>query len=87
MHPISVFGAQAGEDRVIVQGIADCVIIDEDGIVIVDYKTDRIAKESDLADRYREQLRIYADALGPMLGKRVKQKILYSFHLDKAIEV
>lgn len=38
----------AGEDRITVQGVADCVFWEEDGAVIVDYKTDRVSCAEEL---------------------------------------
>ena len=55
----------------------------------MDYKTDRIGQgeESKLIERYRTQLEDYALALEQMLHKKVKQKYIYSFALQKAIEI
>lgn len=44
--------AGLGENRTTVQGVADCIFEDEDGIVIVDYKTDRVFSEDALRERY-----------------------------------
>lgn len=74
-----------GESKVVVQGIADCVFIENGGAVIVDYKSDWIASEKDLIDRYRGQLEIYRRLLGQSLGVPVRECILYSFTLSRAI--
>lgn len=63
---------------------------EEDGeLVIVDYKTDRVNKsaagEQNLVKRYAVQLDYYAKALAQLTGKRVKEKIIYSFALEKGI--
>ena len=78
-----------GDETVLVQGIIDAYFFEEDKVVLVDYKTDRIAwgEEEKLADRYRIQLEDYASALERMLHKKVKQKYIYSFTLHKAILV
>ena len=55
------------------------------GAVIVDYKTDRVENEKALIDRYSAQLNLYAKAFEKILNMSVKQKIIYSFHLSKAI--
>ena len=69
------------------QGIADCMFDEEDGIVIIDYKTDRVDSESVLVRRYDLQLKLYSAALGRIFGKPVKEAYLYSFALGKAIRV
>ncbi|MBQ9631941.1 MAG: PD-(D/E)XK nuclease family protein, partial [Lachnospiraceae bacterium] len=75
------------EDPVLVQGIIDAFFEEEDGLVLIDYKTDRIRRESDLSDRYRKQMELYADALSRTHGKKVKEIYLYSFALGCAIMV
>ena len=65
----------------------DAYFEEEDGLVLLDYKTDHIKKAEDLADRYREQLYYYAKALEQITGKPVKEKILYSVALGKEILV
>lgn len=77
----------AGEDRITVQGVADCVFWEEDGAVIVDYKTDRVSCAEELADKYREQLRIYRLILQQSLQTKVKECVLYSFHLGEEIQL
>lgn len=75
------------QETIMLQGIADAVIEEEDGIVIVDYKTDRVDREEELIQRYCNQLAIYRRALGKYFEKPVKKCFLYSLYLEKAIEV
>ena len=71
----------------LVQGIID-VYFEEDGeLVVLDYKTDRIWKDIEFLEKYKVQLDYYAKALERVTGKRVKQKVIYSFHKQKEIEV
>ncbi len=76
----------AGE-TVVVQGIADCVFWEGDGLVLVDYKTDRVKEQAELAERYRSQLQFYRQALEPIFGLPVKEAVLYSFHLEQTVTV
>lgn len=69
-------------EEIILQGIADCVIIEEDGAVIVDYKTDRVKTYNELTERYAGQLYYYKRALEQGLEMPVKACALYSFALD-----
>ncbi|MDI9242800.1 helicase-exonuclease AddAB subunit AddA [Fusibacillus kribbianus] len=77
-------------ELMLVQGIIDVWFAEEDGLVLVDYKTDRITgpeAEQTLVERYRTQLDYYRCALEMSTGKKVKERYLYSFCLGKAIPV
>ena len=77
------------DELVLIQGIIDAWFEDEDGAVLVDYKTDRIGEgeEAVLLDRYRLQLIYYRRALEQITGKTVRQAFLYSLALQKEIPV
>lgn len=77
----------AADTPVIIQGAVDLCFEEEDGIVVVDFKTDRTDNPETLKETYAEQLNIYAKACTKIFGKEVKQKILYSFALSKEIIV
>ena len=74
-------------EEVLVQGIADCVFREGDGLVLLDYKTDRVSDAQELADRYRSQLQFYKQALEQIFELPVTQAVLYSFHLGTTVEV
>lgn len=78
-----------GDDLVLVQGIIDAYFYEDDEIVLVDYKTDYVpnGKGRVLAEKYGIQLRYYAGALERLTGKKVKEKYIYSFWMQKAIRV
>lgn len=71
----------------LVQGIIDVYFEEEDGLVVLDYKTDRVRTEEELVRKYQSQLEYYARALSQITGKAVKEKIIYSFALGKEIRV
>lgn len=75
------------EELVLVQGIVDAFFYEENEIIIMDYKTDSVEKAEQLIARYKMQLDLYARALQEATGKRVKEKIIYSFHLKQEIVV
>ena len=83
----SLFPERAEEDEVLLQGIIDAFIVEDDGIILVDYKTDRVKSEEELKERYRKQIMLYSDALEAILGKKVKRRVLYSFYLGKEVEL
>ncbi len=75
------------EEKVLIQGIVDAYFEEEGKMVVVDYKTDSIKREEELTERYQEQLKYYEEALEKLTGKKVKEKILYSFALNKCVYV
>lgn len=79
-----------GSDRLIlIQGIIDACFEEDGEFVIVDYKTDHVAKgeENILVKRYAEQLKYYKIALEKATGKNVKECVIYSFALAKSITI
>lgn len=74
------------QNRVLVQGVADLIIIKQNQIILIDYKTSRL-KESEFADKYRTQLGIYSKAIQAFYKKDVSKKLIYSFYLDKLITI
>lgn len=75
----------------LIQGIIDLYFEEDGEFVLVDYKTDRVMKgeagEKELVRRYAIQLDYYAKALTQLTGKKVKEKIIYSFALGKELSV
>lgn len=75
----------------LIQGIIDLYFEEDGEFVLVDYKTDRVMKgeagEKELVRRYAIQLDYYAKALTQLTGKKVKEKIIYSFALGKGLSV
>ena len=87
--PARQLGLADSGERVLIQGVIDAYLEEDGGLVLVDYKTDRAApgQEAVLIERYRVQLEDYRMALEQMTGKPVKEQILYSLSLQKAIAV
>lgn len=74
------------EETVLIQGIVDVFFEEEDGLVLLDYKTDVITAPEELVKRYKTQLDYYQEALESITGKPVKERILYSFYLGCEVE-
>ena len=79
-------GDRSGE-TILVQGIIDVFFEEEDGLVVLDYKTDKVRSAGELKEKYHAQLDYYAQALEQLLEKPVKEKIIYSFTLREEIKV
>ncbi len=79
--------ADSHVEKVILQGIIDAFIMEEDGIILVDYKTDRVKDGEELRNRYQKQIDLYSEALEQILGKKVKRRVLYSFSLGEEVDL
>ena len=77
------------EEQVLLQGVVDCALLEEDGITVIDFKTDRVTKENatEVAERYRLQVGTYAEALRRIYGKPIKKACLYFFAINDFVEL
>lgn len=75
------------DSEVLVQGVVDLIVIKQNEIYIVDYKTSRIKNEEKLKQKYKLQLDLYAKAVEEFYGKKVTKKIIYSFYLNKPVTI
>lgn len=77
------------DELMLVQGIIDVFFEESGELVLMDYKTDIVRKgnEQELIDKYKVQLEYYQRALEQLTGKKVKEKIIYSFYLGKEINI
>ena len=75
------------EEKVLIQGIIDAYFEEDGEIVLVDYKTDAIREPEELINRYEAQMDYYKEALEKLTGRKVKERILYSFALNEEITV
>lgn len=71
------------DEMILVQGIIDAYFEEQDEIVLLDYKTDKVDDGEKLVKKYREQLDYYQKALEQVTGKKVKEKIIYSVTLGE----
>jgi ATP-dependent helicase/nuclease subunit A len=70
-----------------VQGVIDCIFIENGQAALIDYKTDHASFEEELTDKYAAQLGMYSMAVESILNLRVKEEYIYSFALSKAIRL
>ncbi|WP_454940516.1 PD-(D/E)XK nuclease family protein, partial [Evtepia sp.] len=80
--------APAGEE-VLLQGVVDCWFATEEGITLVDFKTDRISPQGleVRGQRYRGQMAAYAYALEEVTGRPVTRRVLWFLHLGRGLEM
>ncbi len=77
-------------EQVLLQGVVDCFLEEEDGLTVIDYKTDRVKNRREAEERarfYGPQLRAYAGALERICGKPVRRCLLYFLRAGEAVEL
>ncbi|MGG3471127.1 helicase-exonuclease AddAB subunit AddA [Neobacillus pocheonensis] len=76
------------DESVFVQGIIDCILEDEKGLILIDYKSDGITDRYKggfeqarpiLEDRYRLQINLYTKAIEQIWKKEVSERYLFFF--------
>lgn len=85
----SQYGDGLSGEQVLLQGVVDCALLEDDGITIVDFKTDFVTQTTleETVQRYRPQVQTYAEALSRIYEMPVKDKYLYFFRLDRFVPV
>lgn len=77
-----------GEEVSLLQGVIDCYFREDDGLVLLDYKTDYATEENmaEIKDRYEKQIYYYTEALQRITGEVVKEKYIYLFSDGETIK-
>lgn len=85
----SHYGEGLEEESVLLQGVVDCALLEEDGITVIDFKTDRVTKQTlaQAAERYAVRLRTYGEALRRIYEKPIKESYLYFFHINQFVKL
>ena len=85
----ALYDPQVAGEELMLQGVVDCAFETPEGLVVVDFKTDRVTAEQQAqrAEGYRPQLEAYALALGQVLEKEVSEKLLYFFHTNSTVKL
>ena len=85
LEDAKAYAPELSGEQVLLQGVVDCALIEEDGITVIDFKTDFVTEETlpQVLERYRPQVATYAAAMERIYEKPVKASYLYFFHLDR----
>ena len=77
------------DEEILLQGVVDCALVDDDGITVIDFKTDFVTEETleTKADYYRPQVLAYAAAMARIYQLPVKESWLYFFRLNRIVKV
>ncbi len=75
--------------NIVVKGMIDCLFEEEDGYVLLDFKTDFVTNDTiqSVVDNYRVQIDLYAKAVDKALDKLVKEKYIYFYNINKFVRV
>ena len=83
------FDPQLQGEKILLQGVVDCALLEEDGITVVDFKTDKVTEATlpERTEHYRPQVLAYAEALHRIYELPIKQALLYYFHMDRFVSI
>lgn len=85
----SIVNPEAQGKKILTMGTVDCFFMENDKIVLIDFKTDNIKKEDakEKAKSYKVQLDCYSDALSVILSKIVSERYIYFLNCDEFVEI
>jgi ATP-dependent helicase/nuclease subunit A len=83
------YGDGLDGELVLLQGVVDCAMLEDDGITVIDFKTDYVTEETlpDVVERYRAQVQTYANALAQIYEQTIKAQYLYFFRLNRFVSI
>ena len=76
-------------EEILLQGVVDCAMVDEDSVTVIDFKTDYVTEETlaEKTEHYRPQVMAYADAMARIYQLPVKESWLYFFRLGRFVQI
>ena len=79
------FDPALADEKILLQGVVDCALIEDDGITVLDFKPDYVTRDTidSRTEYYRPQVTAYAEALERIYGLPVKESLLYYFHPEE----
>ncbi len=89
LEDASKYYPDTGDEKILLQGVVDCAIVEEDGLIVLDFKTDRVTEQTlpKIAEQYKAQVLAYASALKRIYQKPVKSAWLYFFATNSFVDV
>ena len=88
LMPASRYHPDAPEgEHMLLQGVVDCCFENEEGLTVIDFKTDRVSAQTmaERAESYRGQVELYAQALEELTGRPVTTKMLWFFAANQGV--
>ena len=89
LEDAATYDASLAGEEILLQGVVDCAMADEDGITVIDFKTDYVTEETlqDKVQQYQPQVTAYASAMSRIYQLPIKQSLLYFLRLDRFVQV
>ena len=89
LEDATLYDASLTEEQILMQGVVDCALIEPDGIVVIDFKTDRVTEETlPLSiSEYSPQILAYSRALSLIFGLPVKERYLFFLEMGREVPV
>ena len=83
------YGEHLEEEKVLLQGVVDCALIEDDGITVIDFKTDHVTEDTVFAtfENYKPQVQTYARALARIYDLPIKSAFVYFFRLNRFLQI
>ena len=83
------YGSDLQGEKILLQGVVDCALIEDDGITVIDFKTDHVTEQTltQITEKYERQVITYVKALQKIYQKPVKEAYLYFFSLDRFVAI
>lgn len=82
-----IFNNSKIQDKVLIQGVVDLIVKTKKEVYIIDYKTNNVKNSDQLVEKYRLQLKLYKYCIEKAMNIKVDKALIYSFFLNKFIEV
>lgn len=85
----SIYDRSVTGEKIMLQGVVDCLLLEPDGLTVIDFKTDSVSpgREAERAARYTGQLKAYSMALERIYRQPVCHRLLYFLSTGCAVEI
>ena len=89
LEDATAYDVSLQEEEILLQGVVDCAMVDDDGIIILDFKTDYVTEDTldERVSYYRPQIMAYASAMERIYKRPVKEAMLYFFRLNRFVRI
>jgi len=74
-------------EKILLQGVVDCALIEDDGITVIDFKSDKVTDVDILAEKYRAQVQAYSEAMAKIFERPVIASYLYLFSIGQFVKL
>ena len=76
---------RGGSQEIMIEGIVDAYFLENEKLVLVDYKSDKSQEAEYYIENYKTPMNLYSGALEKAYNREVKEKIIYSLRIGEVI--